>query len=89
MTNETDTGHLRPDGDLADVFRPVVRDMLDDEHGAVKSGTNKALIDFLERAPEEVVQYHLGRKGYASLDELKRSVRSRQSAPYPGESDDD
>ena len=87
MTEET--GHLRPDRELTNVFTAVVRDMLDDEHGAVKSGANAALLDFLEQAPEDVLNYNLQQKTeYENLDELKDAVRSRQSTPFPDEGGD-
>lgn len=88
MTDET--GHLRPDRDLTNLFTGVVRDMLDDEHGAVKSGANEALLDFLENeAPEDVLSYHLKRGEYDSLDGLRAAVRDRQSAPFPENDDED
>jgi len=84
------TGHLRPDRELTNVFTAVVRDMLDDDHGAVKSGANAALLDFLEDAPEDVLNYNLGRKtDYETLGELKDAVRSRQSTDFPTEGGDD
>lgn len=82
-----DTGYLRPDKELNDVFRAVARDLLDDEHGAVKSGTNAALLDFLENAPDDVLDYHLDREGYETLDDLRDGVRDRQSTPFPDMAD--
>jgi len=85
---DNETGHLRPDRDLNNLFTAVVRDMLDDEHGAVKSGANAALLDFLEaNAPDDVLEYHLNRGKYDSLDDLKRAVRERQSADFPSDTD--
>lgn len=85
MTDET--GHLRPDRELNNVFTAVARDMLDDEHGAVKAGTNAALLAFLEdEAPDNVLEYNLTRKtAFDSLDELRDAVRRRQSTPFPGD----
>lgn len=82
MTDET--GHLRPDRALNNVFTEVASDMLEGEHGAVKAGTNKALLDFLDDAREEVVQYHLNRQGFDSVDDLRDDVAERQQADFPG-----
>lgn len=85
---ENETGHLRPDRDLNNLFTAAVRDMLEDEHGAVKSGANAALLDFLENeVPDDVLEYHLSRSDYDSLDELKQSVHDRQSADFPSGGD--
>ena len=83
--SDKETGHLRPDRDLSNLFTAVVRDMLDDEHGAVKSGVNAALLDYLDNeAPDVVLEYHLNRGEYENLDGLRRAVRERQSADFPG-----
>ena len=87
--SDNETGHLRPDRDLNNLFTGVVRDMLDDEHGAVKSGANAALLDFLDNeAPDDVLEYHLNRGDYDGLDDLRDAVRQRQSADFPGNDDD-
>jgi hypothetical protein len=87
MTEENpsgDTGHLRPDRELTDMFRGVVRDMAEQEHGAVKAGVNSALLEYLvNNAPDDVVQYHLSRSDYDSLEELEYAVRDRQNQPFP------
>lgn len=88
--DKTDTapGHLRPDGELADLFRSVADDTLDEQHGAIKSATNAALLEWLADAPEETLDYHLGRSdAFDTLDELRQRVADRQSAPFPGDID--
>lgn len=79
----TETGHLRPDRTLAKIFSGVARDIQDEEHGAVKSATNKALLDFLEDADDHVVRYNLEQAGFDTLDELEESVRGRQQLAFP------
>lgn len=69
---------------MNNLFTAVVRDMLEDEHGAVKAGANDALLDYLEReAEQDVLAYHLRRSDYADLEDLRRAVRERQSADFP------
>jgi hypothetical protein len=96
MTNDNDTdapdstGHLRPDKELTDLFRGVVRDMAEQEHGAVKAGVNEALLAYLFRdVPDEVLEYHLQRSDYASIRELKVVVKARQNQSFPGEDNED
>lgn len=86
MTN--DYGRIRPDAELTDIFRGAVRDMSDNEHGAVKAGANDALLDYLFReVPDEVLDYHLQRSEYGTKAELKAAVRKRQNQPFPSDVD--
>lgn len=82
--SDVGTGHLRPDATLAKVFSGCVRDVLDEQHGAVKAGTNDALIFYLRnQIPADVLEYNLRRAGYEDLDDLAMAVRNRQNAPFP------
>ena len=86
--NDNRTGSIRPDRELTELFRAVARDMADKEHGAVKAGANKALLDFLESAPDDVLTYHVERSDFDSLDDLRAAVKRRQNQPFPSGGDD-
>lgn len=89
MNEDTRTGSVRPDRELTELFRAVARDMADKEHGAVKAGANKALLTFLESAPDDVLNYHLQRSDFDSLDDLRAAVKRRQNQPFPDNGGDD
>lgn len=86
MTQNETEGHLRPDGELTDIFRGAVRDMSNQEHGAVKAGANDALLDYLFReCDDEILDYHIQRSEYGNKAELKAAVRKRQNQPFPSD----
>jgi hypothetical protein len=81
----TDYGNLKPDDDLTDVFTKVVKDVSDTDYGAVKAGSNTALLltlYLLEDEDPDAVQYHVQREGYDSLNDMAEAVLDRQQRPF-------
>lgn len=80
-----DYGNLKPDDELTDVFTKTVKDVAAEDYGAVKAGSNTALLlllRLLHAEDPDAVNYHLSREGYDDLDDLQDAVRQRQSVPF-------